>query len=123
MAKRKAKPQGLGDTIEKVTEATGIKKLVNFIAGEDCGCDERKKKLNEIFRYSGTQCLIESEYNTLKEILTPNKYTLNTSEQTQVWRIYKRVFNDKGGMPSTCTPCWQRVVNDLNKLISTYEEN
>ena len=30
---------GLGDLVEKVTEATGIKKAVKFIAGEDCGCD------------------------------------------------------------------------------------
>jgi hypothetical protein len=28
------KAQGLGDTIEQITEATGIKKLVEFIAGE-----------------------------------------------------------------------------------------
>ncbi len=46
MAKRKA--TGLGDTIEQITEATGIKKLVEFVAGEDCGCEERKKKLNEM---------------------------------------------------------------------------
>ena len=37
MAKKKSK--GLGDTIEKVTKATGIKKLVEFVAGEDCGCE------------------------------------------------------------------------------------
>ena len=35
-------PSGLGDVIEKVTEATGIKKAVKFLAGEDCGCDQRK---------------------------------------------------------------------------------
>ena len=34
---------GLGDTVEKITEATGIKKAVKFIAGEDCGCNERKR--------------------------------------------------------------------------------
>ena len=33
---------GLGDTIEKITKATGIKKVVEWAAGEDCGCDERK---------------------------------------------------------------------------------
>ena len=41
--------EGLGDTLEKVFEKTGIKKLVKFIAGEDCGCDERKKKLNKLY--------------------------------------------------------------------------
>ena len=39
---------GLGDVVERVTEATGIKKAVKFIAGEDCGCNERKEKMNQI---------------------------------------------------------------------------
>ena len=43
----KKKSEGLGDTIEKVTKATGIKKLVEFISGEDCACDKRKEKLNK----------------------------------------------------------------------------
>ena len=29
------KSKGLGDTIAKITEATGIDKLVKFVAGED----------------------------------------------------------------------------------------
>ena len=49
--------EGLGDTLEKVFEKTGIKKLVKFIAGEDCGCDERKKKLNKLFPYRKISCL------------------------------------------------------------------
>jgi hypothetical protein len=49
--------EGLGDTIEKVTEATGIKKLVKFIAGDDCGCDDRKEKLNKLFPYNKPECL------------------------------------------------------------------
>jgi len=44
------KSQGLGDTIEKVTAATGIKKAVEFAtkaSGKDCGCKARKEKLND----------------------------------------------------------------------------
>jgi hypothetical protein len=44
------KSKGLGDTIEKFTTVTGIKKAVETIAEavgiEDCGCNGRKKKLN-----------------------------------------------------------------------------
>ena len=43
------KSQGLGDTIEKITTATGIKKVVDTISeatGKDCGCSERKQRLN-----------------------------------------------------------------------------
>jgi hypothetical protein len=42
--------KGLGDTIEKFTTATGIKKLADKILG-GCGCNKRKEKLNEIFPY------------------------------------------------------------------------
>tara|TARA_R110000803_G_scaffold13048_1_gene36877 strand:- start:53 stop:232 length:180 start_codon:yes stop_codon:yes gene_type:complete len=41
--------KGLGDTIAKITEATGIKKVVDTIAtktGKDCGCQKRQEKLN-----------------------------------------------------------------------------
>lgn len=38
--------RGLGDVIDKVTTATGIKNIVKKIVGEDCGCNERKARLN-----------------------------------------------------------------------------
>ena len=44
--KKQQPVEGLGDVIEKVTEATGIKKAIKWLAGDDCGCDERKEKLN-----------------------------------------------------------------------------
>lgn len=43
------KSKGLGDTIDKITTATGIKKVVNTISnatGKDCGCGKRKEQLN-----------------------------------------------------------------------------
>ena len=46
--------KGLGDSIEKFTKLTGIKKLVEVIeveTGGGCGCDKRKDKLNEMFPY------------------------------------------------------------------------
>ena len=49
------KSKGLGDTIEKITKATGIKKVVNKVAGEDCGCNKRREKLNKIFSYKKQQ--------------------------------------------------------------------
>ena len=58
---------GLGDTIEKITTATGIKAAVKFLAGEDCGCDDRKDTLNKLFPYKKIECLTEDEYNYLVE--------------------------------------------------------
>jgi hypothetical protein len=48
------KSKGLGDTIEKITTATGIKKVVDIVAkatGSDCGCSKRKDTLNRAFPY------------------------------------------------------------------------
>ena len=58
-----AASKGVGDTLEKVFEATGVADVVKFIAGEDCGCDERKEKLNELFPYKNPECFTEEEYN------------------------------------------------------------
>lgn len=48
------KQKGLGDTIERITTATGIKKVVTTVSkkiGKDCGCNKRKKALNKAFPY------------------------------------------------------------------------
>ena len=45
--------KGLGDTIEKITKATGIKKVIETVTGKkDCGCNKRKQNLNERFPYN-----------------------------------------------------------------------
>ena len=52
---KKNKSKGLGDTIEKITKATGIKKVVEKVSevtGKDCGCNERKNTLNRLFPYN-----------------------------------------------------------------------
>ena len=59
--KHAAASGGVGDTVEKITTATGIKKAVKFLAGEDCGCDERKEKLNALYSYHKPNCLTEEE--------------------------------------------------------------
>jgi hypothetical protein len=49
------KSRGLGDTVEKFTTKTGIKKVVEVISkkvgAEDCGCAKRRDTLNRIFPY------------------------------------------------------------------------
>lgn len=49
-----SKSRGLGDTIEKITTATGVKKVVDTVSkatGKDCGCGKRKDALNRMFPY------------------------------------------------------------------------
>lgn len=46
--------KGLGDTIEIATRISGIKKVVDTVSeklDKDCGCSERKEKLNNKFPY------------------------------------------------------------------------
>ena len=44
------KDRGLGDTIDRFTKTTGIKKLSNLVPG-GCKCDERKRWFNKNFPY------------------------------------------------------------------------
>tara|TARA_R100001129_G_scaffold159890_1_gene124273 strand:- start:132 stop:290 length:159 start_codon:yes stop_codon:yes gene_type:complete len=50
------KSRGLGDSIEKITKATGIKNVVNKVTKavgvEDCGCGKRRDTLNRVFPYN-----------------------------------------------------------------------
>ncbi len=53
--KLRDKSRGLGDTVEKFTTVTGIKKVVDTVAkvtGKDCGCGKRKDTLNRVFPYN-----------------------------------------------------------------------
>ena len=56
MQKKIKKAKGLGDTIAKITHATGLDVLADRIAKlfgkEDCGCDRRRKKLNKLVPYN-----------------------------------------------------------------------
>ena len=48
------KSKGLGDSIEKITKATGIKKVVDTFSKtikKDCGCKKRQQALNNAFPY------------------------------------------------------------------------
>ena len=49
------KSKGLGDTIEKITKATGIKKVVDTVSKitkKPCNCGKRKDNLNRLFPYN-----------------------------------------------------------------------
>ena len=67
------KSQGLGDSIEKFTKATGIKKLADKIPG-GCGCNKRKETLNKIFPYKKAKRIkqdwqmVEGEWKLIKTI-------------------------------------------------------
>jgi len=113
--------EGLGDTIEKITEATGIKKLVKWMVGEDCGCDERKQKLNELFPYKKVNCMLEEEYLFFKEWYDKNTDRIKPSEAMVLLKMYNRIFNRKEES-TTCASCWREFIKKLTNVYNTYKE-
>ncbi len=117
----KKKAEGLGDTVENVLKLTGISKLVNFVAGEDCGCEARKEKLNALFPYRTPKCLTEDEYTYLNESAVLNKQTLKPSEQDAILKIYNRIFGISRE-PTSCATCWLEIINKMQKVFNEYAE-
>ena len=112
--------KGFGDTVEKITKATGIKKVVDTVADAldaDCGCDKRKKKLNDLFPYLMPELLTEDEFNFLD--LTFKNESNQIKDPDRILEIYNRVFKDKKKM-TNCSPCFVNQV--YNKLKAIYNE-
>lgn len=121
VAKYENASTGVGDTIAKITKATGIDKAVEFIAGEDCGCDQRKDTLNHLFPYNRPNCFTEEEFKVLDELFSNPNWRLNTKtgvEVKELYAIYNRVMNT-ADKPSGCGSC---VTGRLNKLERIYKE-
>ena len=120
--KKQQPVEGLGDVIEKVTEATGIKKAIKWLAGDDCGCDERKEKLNALFpRRFKAECLQKDEYEYLKEWFSKDSNRMKPSEQRDLLVIYNRVFRTKQQY-TTCASCLRDINNRIKKVYETYED-
>ena len=113
------KAKGLGDTVEQVLEATGIAKIAKWVLGEDCGCEERKRKLNDLYPYYKPKCLTEDEFTYLDKYYTDNKNVVQPEVQTDVLKIYNRVFHQKASLTS-CSSCYKKTVHD--KLKNVYKE-
>jgi hypothetical protein len=102
-----------------VLEATGISKIAKWVLGEDCGCDKRKQILNDLYPYYKPQCLTEDEFTYLDKYYTDNKNVVQPEVQTDVLKIYNRVFHQKASLTS-CSSCYKKTVHD--KLKNVYKE-
>jgi hypothetical protein len=118
---RPKKSKGLGDTVEKITKATGIKKVVDAISdatGIDCGCDGRKELLNKIFPYKQTECINDVDNEWLTNFFSTTNNQLTPKQQNRITEIYKNVFNENI-QPSNCGSCWRDKINELKQVYDT----
>jgi len=127
MARRKSEKstpsKGLGDTVEKITKKTGIKKVVEALTpeGKDCGCDARKELLNRLFPYNKPECLTDEEGEFIGGVLklaSVDHYTQNKLND-----VYNRVFHDKV-INTGCSSCLKERINKLKTVYDThYQDN
>lgn len=119
-AEQENKSKGLGDTVEKITKATGVKKVVKAVLGDDCGCDERKDKLNKLVRYKVVNCLEQDEFEFLKEVFERSKKKVLPKEQIKFKQIFERVYNKR--LTSDCLSCSfvKEIYNPLKNLYDNY---
>lgn len=119
------RPTGLGDVVEAITTATGVKALVKFFTpeGEDCGCDARKEKLNALhLRGKEADCLLEDEFNFFYDFFTVrNPNEVNASEAQRFREIYSRVMRINLSAMGSCDGCMRDIITELKAIYETYE--
>jgi hypothetical protein len=118
--KVESQSKGVGDTVAKITKATGVDKLVKFIAGEDCGCDERQVKLNKLFTYKNINCISEDDYIYLSDFVDSKTNKTTSQQRSRLISIYNNIFNTNQRNTS-CKPCIIGIVNKLKKYLQVYK--
>jgi hypothetical protein len=116
--------QGLGDTIEAFTTVTGIKKgveLLSIALDWDCGCDERKERLNKLWSYRKPKCLVQEDYEYLKEFFSKPQNSITPKVQWDLTDIYYRIF-DIRLEASSCASCWRDYISQIRQVYNVFEE-
>jgi len=102
--------KGLGDVVEAFTKATGIKAVVDKVSdvlGVDCGCDERREKLNNLLPRGRKQvrCMTDEEYAEYGLFMnTRKKGRLEADEVKYLMSLYTKIYNRKWAKVR-CTQC------------------
>lgn len=116
---KNSESSGIGNVIAKITKATGIEKVVKFIAGEDCGCDERRKKLNGLLK-SPVLCLTEVEYTDLHRILKDNPTNIGQSDAQLLRIMYARIKGIGLSQIGNCGGCVREMIRVLKIVLTSY---
>jgi len=113
---------GLGDVVEKIAEATGIRKAVKAVLGDDCGCDERKEKFNKIsvWKRRKVNCISKEDYSWLKEFVGSKTSKISHETNKRLVAVYNRVFGTNQKV-SKCTPCVNGLIRNLVEYLNIWE--
>ena len=112
--KSKKKSKGIGDSIEKIAKVTGVKAIVEAVAGDDCGCGKRKEWLNKRFPYAKPMTEADQKIfkDTLKPAMTRNR--LYDGEMQLVVDVYERVFSQRK-KKTRCGSCMLEYMKQIEK--------
>jgi hypothetical protein len=112
--------EGLGDVVDAITTATGIKAVTKAIFGKHCGCEERRDRLNELYPSSlkPKRWMSEAEAEAFGDVLANKRGGTLTSAQTHVVaKLHSDVFGHRFHVPCTCNAAtWRMWFEDLEKL-------
>ena len=113
----KSKNQGLGDKVAAITKATGIEKIVKTFFGDDCGCDERRDRLNKMF--SRPVKMMDSAQRKFFEEEIMARYKKSQSLTRHVgdafYKLYEELLNKKKSR-TTCASCNKNMYIELLKI-------
>ena len=108
-----APSRGLGDTIAKITHATGIAKAVDAITEvlgiEDCGCGDRHQWANEFMPYS-----VESN--------SPPTYDSSTATPSEegIYEVLHEIHASKAGQKINYYTGEKVLINENHLLYSDW---
>jgi hypothetical protein len=124
---------GVGTTIEKVLKATGISKLVEVFTpeGEDCGCSERKRRLNNSPTFNASQkpkrCMDKAMLEAYDYFVQSREVDKWSAEEAKlVFDTYEWVFALRYDTKRMCANCngtaniLKMITASLDKVYESY---
>jgi len=123
--------EGLGDKVEKILSSPIVKPVTQAIKkllwkdGEDCGCEEKRKKLN--FKFPSKlkpRCLKEHEYIWWGKYQQRRKLKVEQQDIEKICRIYSDVFKRLYYEPCRgCSPKpLLKMIEMIDRVYKTYQE-
>ena len=124
---------GIGTTIEKVLKAAGVSKLVEVFTpeGKDCGCDERKRLLNNSPTFNVSQkpkrCMDKDMFDAYDNFVKSREVDKWSAEQAKlVFDTYEWVFALRYDTKRMCANCngtaniLKMITASLDKVHESY---